>query len=151
MSDIGYRIKVYSDIRNNVGLRSLQSDIGSSDIQLSPISLITDIGLSAHLCLQYIHARTHIYIYNFLAVNLVSRDPNSDTYVLYSTLRNQIAAGGVVGQFENHKMVSFATCLSGRSSAEHVRTVWFYWFPPITHPPPPMSSMLRNGEPSYSG
>jgi hypothetical protein len=49
MSYIGYRIKVYSDIRYNVGLRSLQSDIGSSDIKLSPISLITDIGVSAHL------------------------------------------------------------------------------------------------------
>ena len=49
MSDIGYRIKVYSDIRYNVGLRSLQSDIASSDIKLSPISLITDIGVSAHL------------------------------------------------------------------------------------------------------
>jgi hypothetical protein len=50
MSDIGYRIKVYSDIRYNVGLRSLQSDIGSSDIKLNPISLITDIAVSAHLC-----------------------------------------------------------------------------------------------------
>ncbi len=48
MSDIGYRIKVYSDIRYNVGLH--QSDIGSSDIKLSPISLDTDIGVSAHLC-----------------------------------------------------------------------------------------------------
>jgi hypothetical protein len=48
--DVGYRIKVYSDIRYNVGLRSLQSDIRSSDIKLSPISLITDIGVSAHLC-----------------------------------------------------------------------------------------------------
>jgi hypothetical protein len=49
MSDIGYRTKVYSDIRYNVGLCALQSDIGRSDIRLSPISLITDIGLSAHL------------------------------------------------------------------------------------------------------
>jgi hypothetical protein len=49
--DVEYRIKFYSDIRYNVGLRSLQSDIGSSDIKLSPISLITDIGVSAHLCL----------------------------------------------------------------------------------------------------
>jgi hypothetical protein len=48
--DIGYRIKVYSDIRYNVGLYAFQSDIGRSDIRLSPISLITDIGLSAHLC-----------------------------------------------------------------------------------------------------
>ncbi len=47
--DVGYRIKVYSDIRY-VGLRSLQSDIGSSDIKLSTISLITDIRVSAHLC-----------------------------------------------------------------------------------------------------
>ncbi len=49
MSDIGYGTKVYSDIRFNVGLYALQSDIGCSDIRLSPISLITDIGLSAHL------------------------------------------------------------------------------------------------------
>ncbi len=47
---IGYRTKVYSDIRYNVGLCAFQSDIGCSDIRLSPISLITDIGLSAHLC-----------------------------------------------------------------------------------------------------
>jgi hypothetical protein len=51
MSDIGYRTKVYSDIRYNVGLCDLQSDIGRSDIRLSLISLITDIGLSAHLWL----------------------------------------------------------------------------------------------------
>ncbi len=51
MSDIGYRRKDYSDIRYNVGLCTLQSDIGRSDIRLSPISLITDIGMSAHLCL----------------------------------------------------------------------------------------------------
>jgi hypothetical protein len=49
MLDIEYRTKVYSDIRYNVGLCALQSDIGRSDIRLSPISLITDIGLSAHL------------------------------------------------------------------------------------------------------
>jgi hypothetical protein len=47
---VGYRTKVYSDIRYNVGLCALQSDIGHSDIRLHPISLITDIGLSAHLC-----------------------------------------------------------------------------------------------------
>ncbi len=51
MSDIGYRIKVYSNIRYNVVLRSLQSDIGSSDNKLSLISLIMDIGVSAHLWL----------------------------------------------------------------------------------------------------
>jgi hypothetical protein len=49
MSDMGYQKKVYSDIRYNVGLCDLQSNIGRSDIRLSPISLITDIGLSAHL------------------------------------------------------------------------------------------------------
>jgi hypothetical protein len=49
MSDIGYLTKVYSDMRHNVGLCALQSDIGRSDIRLSPISLITDIGLSAQL------------------------------------------------------------------------------------------------------
>jgi hypothetical protein len=49
LSDIGYGTKVYSDIRYNVGLCALQSDIGRSDIRLSPISMIADIGLSAHL------------------------------------------------------------------------------------------------------
>jgi hypothetical protein len=47
---VGYQTKVYSDIRYNVGLCALQSYIGHSNIRLSPISLITDIGLSAHLC-----------------------------------------------------------------------------------------------------
>jgi hypothetical protein len=49
MSDVGYRAKVYSAIRYNVGLSALQLDIGRSDSRLSPISLITDIGLSAQL------------------------------------------------------------------------------------------------------
>jgi hypothetical protein len=40
MSDIGLNFIPISDI---------MSDIGSSDIRFSPISLITDIGLSAHL------------------------------------------------------------------------------------------------------
>jgi hypothetical protein len=39
------------DIRHNVGLRPFQPDIGGSDIRLSPISFITDIRPSAHLCL----------------------------------------------------------------------------------------------------
>jgi hypothetical protein len=56
MSDIGCRRKDYSDIRYYVGLCALQSDIGRSDIRLSPISLITDIGLSAHLWL-HVHAQ----------------------------------------------------------------------------------------------
>ncbi len=61
MSDIRYRIKVYSDIRYNVGLRSLQSDIGSSDIKLSPISLITDIRVSAPLWLRICGMYLFIY------------------------------------------------------------------------------------------
>jgi hypothetical protein len=52
MSDNGYRTKVYSDIRYNVRLCALHSDIGRSDIRLSLISLITIIGLSAHLWLM---------------------------------------------------------------------------------------------------
>ncbi len=52
-SDIGYQTKFYSDIRYNVGLCTIQSHIGSSDIRLSPIRLITDIGLSAHLCILF--------------------------------------------------------------------------------------------------
>jgi hypothetical protein len=47
--DVGYRIKVHTDIRYNVGLRSLQSDIRGFDIRLSPITLIMNIGLSAHI------------------------------------------------------------------------------------------------------
>jgi hypothetical protein len=35
--------------RYNVSLWHLQSDIGSSNIRLSPIPFITDIGISAHL------------------------------------------------------------------------------------------------------
>jgi hypothetical protein len=49
MSDIGYRMKVYSDIQHNAGLHSFQPDVRSCDIKLSPILLITDIGVSAHL------------------------------------------------------------------------------------------------------
>ncbi len=43
-----------SDIRYNVRLCALQSDIGRSDIRLSPVSMITDIGLSAHLRSYYV-------------------------------------------------------------------------------------------------
>jgi hypothetical protein len=50
VSDIGYWRKVHSNILYNVGLRSLQSDIGGSDIRLSPTLLVTDMGLSTQLC-----------------------------------------------------------------------------------------------------
>jgi hypothetical protein len=43
MSDIEYRMKVYSDIRPNVRVRSLQSDIAGSDVRLSPLPLTTEI------------------------------------------------------------------------------------------------------------
>ncbi len=45
--DVGNRIsdKSLFRYRYNVGLRSLQSNIGSSGIKLIPISLITDIGV----------------------------------------------------------------------------------------------------------
>jgi hypothetical protein len=49
MSDIGYRRKLYSNIRYNIGLHFLSPNIGSSDIRLNPISLVTDSGLSGHL------------------------------------------------------------------------------------------------------
>jgi hypothetical protein len=49
LSEIEYRSNVYSDIRYNVGLCALQSDIGRSNIRLSPISVITNIGLSFQL------------------------------------------------------------------------------------------------------
>jgi hypothetical protein len=53
MSGIGYRIEVYSEIRYNDGLCDLHSDIGGSDIRLSPISLFRDIRLRDHLCLSH--------------------------------------------------------------------------------------------------
>jgi hypothetical protein len=69
MWDIGYRIKVYPDIRYNIGLRSLQSDIGGYEIRLSSISLITDIGRSAHLCLQQTIYRKHASYTNSYAMS----------------------------------------------------------------------------------
>jgi hypothetical protein len=53
--DVGYWISDNSlfRYRYNVGLRALQSDIGSSVIKLSPITLIMDIGVSGHLCKSY--------------------------------------------------------------------------------------------------
>ncbi len=47
LSDLGVQIKVYSDVQYNVRLCSLQSDI-----RLSLIPLIPDIGLSVHLCIS---------------------------------------------------------------------------------------------------
>ncbi len=51
-SDVEYRMMIYKKINpisNDVRLRHLQSNIGSSDIMLSAISFITDIGL----CVTY--------------------------------------------------------------------------------------------------
>jgi hypothetical protein len=50
-SDVEYRISenIYSNIRHNIGLHCIQSDIGVSSIRLSPISFNSDIGLSAKL------------------------------------------------------------------------------------------------------
>jgi hypothetical protein len=77
MSDIGYRIKVYSDIRFNVGLLSLQSDIGSSEMKLSPISLITDIGVSAHLCYYVVLPTTVQPLSSMSAATLTNIHPSS--------------------------------------------------------------------------
>jgi hypothetical protein len=52
-SDIRYRKNVFAYIQHNVVLRPLQSDIVGSDIRLAPISLIIDIGRSAHLWLFF--------------------------------------------------------------------------------------------------
>ncbi len=41
-------LSVYNEM-SDIGYRIIQSDIGSSNIRLSLISLITDIGLSAYL------------------------------------------------------------------------------------------------------
>ncbi len=43
MSDIGYQTKVYSDIRYNVGLCALQSDIRRSDITHTHIQNIDSV------------------------------------------------------------------------------------------------------------
>jgi hypothetical protein len=48
--DIGYLYKVQPDIQKNDVLCPLASNIGCSNIMLSPISFITDIGMSAYLC-----------------------------------------------------------------------------------------------------
>ncbi len=56
MSDSGYRKKLYSGIRHNVGFRSL------SPISAGPISLVTNIGLSGHLCVPYILTRHVLHI-----------------------------------------------------------------------------------------
>jgi hypothetical protein len=40
------------------------SDIGRSEIRLSPISLITDIGLSAHLCCHIVHHQVNSNVNN---------------------------------------------------------------------------------------
>jgi hypothetical protein len=80
--DIRYRIKVYSNIRNNVGLRARRSDI-----RLSPITLITDIGLSATYALirnpyipinyvfpqyQYLLILEHLFIFALFSITLLS-------------------------------------------------------------------------------
>jgi hypothetical protein len=54
ISDIRYQIWDKTLFLYPIQCRTLlsQSNVGDSDSRLSPISLITDIGLSAHLCLQ---------------------------------------------------------------------------------------------------
>ncbi len=46
-------IRSLTKIRHNVGLRHLQSDTEDSDVRLSPISFIIDIGRSALLCIPW--------------------------------------------------------------------------------------------------
>ncbi len=56
-TDVRYRIlvKSYSNLRNNVGFRLLQTDLIGSDIKFSPILfLISDTRPSANL--QYTHS-----------------------------------------------------------------------------------------------
>jgi hypothetical protein len=50
--------------RYNVGLCAIQSDIGHCDNRLSPISLITDIGLRAHLWYSAIFHSNILLIYS---------------------------------------------------------------------------------------
>jgi hypothetical protein len=69
MSDIPYGIKDYSDIRYNYGLCSLRSDIGSSDIKFSPISLVTDIGVSAHL--WFLPVIIYVVTYSYIHILLI--------------------------------------------------------------------------------
>jgi hypothetical protein len=68
MSDNGYQIKLCSDIQYNVGLCSL------SPISEVPILLITDIGLSAHLCLLPISLLLFHKI--ILSINIERRHTN---------------------------------------------------------------------------
>jgi hypothetical protein len=91
--NVGYRIKVYSDIRYNIGLCALQSDIGGSDIRLSPISLITDIGVSAHLWLADMHkSTTHPkwYICSYFSLkrhrSIITFDPSKGLSVLVKSV-----------------------------------------------------------------
>ncbi len=69
--------KVYSDIwqqQNNVGLYPLQYDIADSNIRFSPISLIMDISLSAHLCVVSDQGGPNVQMLSFpcLCVTYVS-------------------------------------------------------------------------------
>ncbi len=74
MSDIRYRIKVYSDIRYNVRLRSLQSDIRSSNIKLSLISLIKEIGVSATaICLFWYQFKPNIGPFRYRIKGIINR------------------------------------------------------------------------------
>ncbi len=61
--DVGYGISDKTFFRYPIKCRTplSQSDIGSSDIRLSPKSLITDIGLSAHLCLLSFTTGQNVY------------------------------------------------------------------------------------------
>jgi hypothetical protein len=68
-SDVRYRISVKSFICDKMSVCSIQSDIGGSDIRLSLILFITDIKLSAHLCLAaaYSFNMHHQYYRTFSA------------------------------------------------------------------------------------
>jgi hypothetical protein len=81
MSDIRYRIESYSDIRYNIRLRSLQSDIGSSDIKLSPISLITDNTMLTKL---YYFCR-NIFMFILLSKKYFIQHPILDNLHHYGT------------------------------------------------------------------
>jgi hypothetical protein len=82
MSDIGYRIKLYSDTKYRTLLS--QSDIGCSDIRISPISLITDIATLHITCQCYLYLLYYLK-YTKLKKKKVNLTPQSKLGLYNST------------------------------------------------------------------
>jgi hypothetical protein len=104
--DVGYCIKIYSDIPYNVGLRSLQSDIGSYNIRLSPISLITDIGLIVHVWLTVFVRRSNVHHFDRFDADMDQTFHfNADPESAYTSMRY------VLCNSDNLKFLVTLTCV----------------------------------------